>query len=538
MLAWCGNGIETKYSDSVNSIKYILSVLLLLNILSLGGLVKAGPEEYPNILLITADDLGWDSLGCMGNELTGLTPNLDRLAAEGLLLTHGFVATPICGPSRQALYTGRHPQSNGMLGHGAQPPKWWKTTRNNADTQSITTELWKKGYLTGMIGKHGSQWCQFSQPPHGDNDQTGMGRNPEKFSRFTLDFLTQAKEKNKPFFLSINTHDPHRYWARHPSESIDWIRKMMGGASWKALDNGKPYPDPQTKFAPAKCPVPAPYPKEEKIREVLATYYDSVNRMDQIIGEVLTVLEKCGNKENTVVIFLSDHGMAWDLSKWSLYPSGVRTPIIIRWPSRIKRGQTDSKSVISVVDIAPTIAEICGLQEYVRTDGESFAGRLTGKKQAWNRSWAFSCFNYMNNDPKIDETIQAYSKNLFQKFDQYRPSRSLNNRNFCYVWNGWADGATELPPSMLGEFHFLLPDLGKNPSDLEYGNYLTKHNFITVRAREELYNVKTDPGCHHNLALVAKYQGKLEEVRNQMKNTLRKTGDHELASYLSFLDVK
>ena len=95
----------------MNSIKYILSVLLLLNILSLGGLVKAGPEEYPNILLITADDLGWDSLGCMGNELTGLTPNLDRLAAEGLLLTHGFVATPICGPSRQALYTGRHPQS-------------------------------------------------------------------------------------------------------------------------------------------------------------------------------------------------------------------------------------------------------------------------------------------------------------------------------------------------------------------------------------------------------------------------------------------
>ena len=81
-------------------------------------------------------------------------------------------------------------------------------------------------------------------------------------------FINVKKEKNKPFFLSINTHDPHRYWARHPSETMEWVRNMMDGSSWQALKNGKPYPDPETRFDPADCLIPPPYPKEEKIKEV------------------------------------------------------------------------------------------------------------------------------------------------------------------------------------------------------------------------------------------------------------------------------
>jgi arylsulfatase A-like enzyme len=92
---------------------------------------------------------------------------------------------------------------------------------------------------------------------------------------------------------------------------------MMDGSSWQTLENGKPYPEPQTNFDPHRLSNTTPLPpKEDKIKEVLATYYDSVNRMDQIIGEVLKVLEKSGSKKNTLVIFLSDHGLAWDLSKW------------------------------------------------------------------------------------------------------------------------------------------------------------------------------------------------------------------------------
>jgi N-sulfoglucosamine sulfohydrolase len=510
----------------------ILTSSLWFYSLSLFGVPSS---QKPNILLITADDLGWNSLGCMGNKLKGLSPNLDRLASEGLLIKHGYVATPICGPSRQALYTGQFPQSNGFMGHGIQPPKWWKSTRTNAETQSITSQLLDHGYFSGMIGKHGSQWCRFSLPPHGENEQTGMGRNPEKYFAFTRKFLTQAKEKKKPFFLAANAHDPHRYWARHPDETSHWINQMMGDGKWKPFSNGKPYPDPKSRFTPEQCPVPSPYPSESKIQETIATYYDSVNRMDQVVGGIIQALQESGLADNTLVIFLSDHGMAWDLSKWSLYPSGVRTPIIIRWPAKVKSGQIDSQSVVSVVDIAPTIAELCGLPPLKKTDGHSFSALLTDRPLQWQRSTAFSCFNYMNNHAEVDDSMPFYHSDLSKQFDQYRPSRALNSRRFCYVWNGWADGNTPLPKTMLGEFHWILSKMTKTSTNSVMANYLETKNFIEYRTPEELYDLSTDPACQINLADQSNFNDTVKKFRNRMKKVLQKTQDHELDNFLSFM---
>ena len=500
------------------------------------SLLGVPTSEKPNILLITADDLGWNSLGCMGNKLKGLSPNLDRLASEGLLIMHGYVTTPICGPSRQALYTGQFPQSNGFMGHGIQPPKWWKSTRTNAETQSITSQLLDHGYLSGMIGKHGSQWCRFSLPPHGENEQTGMGRNPEKYFAFTRKFLAQAKEKKKPFFLAANAHDPHRYWARHPDETSHWIKQMMGDGKWKPFPNGKPYPDPKSRFKPEQCPVPSPYPSESKIQETIATYYDSVNRMDQVVGGIIQALQESGLADNTLVIFLSDHGMAWDLSKWSLYPSGVRTPIIIRWPAKVKSGQINSQSVVSVVDIAPTIAELCGLPPLKKTDGQSFSALLTDRQLKWQRTTAFSCFNYMNNHAEVDDSMPFFHSDLSKQFDQYRPSRALNTRRFCYIWNGWVDGNTPLPKTMLGEFHWMLSEMTKSSTHSVIAGYLETKNFIEYRTPEELYDLSTDPGCQINLADQSNLSDTVKKLRNRMKKVLQKTQDHELDNFLSFIN--
>ena len=511
----------------------ILSSSLWLCSLSLLGVPTS---KKPNILLITADDLGWNSLGCMGNKLKGISPNLDRLASEGLLIKHGYVATPICGPSRQALYTGQFPQSNGFMGHGIQPPKWWKSTRTNAETQSITSQLLDHGYLSGMIGKHGSQWCRFSLSPHGENEQTGMGRNPEKYFAFTRKFLAQAKEKKKPFFLAANAHDPHRYWARHPDETSHWINQMMGDGKWKPFPNGKPYPDPKSRFKPEQCPVPSPYPSESKIQETIATYYDSVNRMDQVVGGIIQALQESGLADNTLVIFLSDHGMAWDLSKWSLYPSGVRTPIIIRWPAKVKSGQINSQSVVSVVDIAPTIAELCGLPPLKKTDGQSFSALLTDRQLKWQRTTAFSCFNYMNNHAEVDDSMPFFHSDLSKQFDQYRPSRALNTRRFCYIWNGWVDGNTPLPKTMLGEFHWMLSEMTKSSTHSVIAGYLETKNFIEYRTPEELYDLSTDPGCQINLADQSNLSDTVKKLRNRMKKVLQKTQDHELDNFLSFIN--
>jgi N-sulfoglucosamine sulfohydrolase len=365
-----------------------------------------------------------------------------------------------------------------------------------------------------------------------------MGRNPEKYFDYTRQFLARAKEEKKPFFLAANAHDPHRYWARHPDETSKWINQMMGDEPWERLLNGKPYPDPKSRFIPEQCPVPPAYPSVPKLKESLATYYDSVNRMDQVVGGVLQALEESGLAKNTLVLFLSDHGMAWDLSKWSLYPSGVRTPILIRWPAQVKAGQIDSQSIVSVVDIAPTIAELCGLSPMTKTDGKSFSSLLKKRQSKWKRSSAFSCFNYMNNSPEIDNSIDSFPSGLPEKFEQYRPSRSLNNKDFSYIWNGWADGNRSLPRTMLGEFHWIVTKLAGKKTNLAYGDYIERKNFIEFRTREELYDLSKDPGCRTNLSNHDNHQTTLKDFRNRMKEVLQKTNDHELDNYVTFLKKK
>ena len=476
----------------------------------------------PNVLLITADDLGWDSLGCTGNPLKGLSPNLDRLASEGLLIQHCHIATPICGPSRHALYTGQYPQSSGYLGHGVQPPKWWKAQDHDVVRKSITSRLHDAGYLTGCVGKHGSDWCKFSVPPFGANQQTGMGRNPEKYYQFVRDFLQRSKAEDKPFYLTANTHDPHRYWARHRSETKQWIDANMGSKDWKALPNGKPYPDPAIDFCPEACPMPPQYPEDPRLREDLSKYYGSVHRMDQVVGKVLQALDESGLAQETLVLFLSDHGMAWEMAKWSLYPAGTRTPLILRWPGKLEPGQTNECSVLSVVDIAPTLADLCGLTPMQSVDGQSFRCLLEGKPNEWERTHAFTTFNYMNNLPPANEAVEAYSRDLYLQQEQYRPSRALSSNQYTYIWNGWADGKTPLPRTMGGEVAWLLRDGNEHREWIHFAQH---------RTTEELYDTVQDPGCRHNLAKSPEYDKALKRMRSQLLDTLVKTKDHELPNF-------
>ncbi len=518
---------------SLLMIKFALLRIVCIFCLVFVGLVSsfssAYPNSSPNILLITADDMSWDSLGCTGNPLKEISPNLDLLAEEGILIDNCHVVSTICGPSRQALYTGQYPQRSGYMGHGVQPPRWWKASENGIAKKSIVSELRNNGYQTGVVGKHGSSWCSFSVTPFAKNAETGMGRNPQKFYGFAKSFFDRSKKDEKPFFLAANAHDPHRYWARHRDENKSWINAMMGSDSWKSFENGKPFPDPLTRFLPGNCPVPASYPNNDFARKELSKYYDSCSRMDQVVGELVRALKESGLSDKTVVFFLSDHGLAWDMSKWSLYPSGTKTPLIIRWPGKIMPGKRDEKSIVSAVDLAPTIAEICGLPKMQLVDGKSFLCLLEEKPTKWNRREAFSCFNYMNNHPDSDKQNEFFKDDLSRRVSDYRPSRALSSVQYTYVWNGWADGNLFLPRSMLGEyFNFL--DAGDKQSSLGQ-----RAKFIKFRVEEELYDVVSDPGCLKNLSTSSAHHATLKSFRLKMDKLLKKTGDHESKNYGSFL---
>lgn len=506
----------------------ILSILssLTLTLVSFAETITA-----PNVLLITADDMGWDSLGCTGNTLPGISPNLDKLASEGILIEHCFISTPICGPSRESLYTGQFPQTSGYMGHGVQPPTWWKNAGGIRPKTSITTELKNAGYFTGCVGKHGSTACRFSMSPHGAPHQTGLGRDPAKYYEFVRGFLSRAKKEGKPFYLAANTHDPHRYWARSRGENPNWFKAMMHGKQWTPYPNGKPYPDPRTEFDPADCPVPPMYPNDSRFRAELSNYYDSVNRMDEVVGGVLKALDESGMADSTIVIFLSDHGLPWAMSKWALYPSGTKTPLIIRWPGKIQPQLRNADSVVSVVDIAPTIAQLCGIEEMEQVDGFSFAQLLSGNATNWKRRAAFSCFNYMNNAKELDALYETYPADLYKQMEQYRPSRALNTTRYTYVWNGWSDGETVQPRTMGSEVTALLRKNANKAEDSSYPDYAERADFILQRVPEELYDVKQDPGCLNNLVHNPEYASVLKSFQKEMYHVLKETSDHELDNY-------
>ncbi len=510
-------------------------VLQLSSILILLPFILIGDEaKRPNILLITADDLNWDSLACTGNTMKGISPHLDKLASQGTLYENCFISTPICGPSRNSLYTGQFPETNGYMGHGVQPPTWWKSLNRKSQTQSIARQLNKKNYLTGVVGKHGSVWCKFDAS-HCSYPQTGFGRDPAKYFAFVKDFLARAKKEDKPFYLAANTHDPHHYWARSKGENKKWFDQGMGSSDWESHENGKPYPDPLVQYTTDEVQMPSHYPNDSRFKKELTLYFDSVNRMDQVIGEILHALEESGLAENTIVLFLSDHGMPWQMSKWSLYPSGTKTPLIIRWPKVVKAGVYDRESVISMVDIAPTLAELAGLPPFKNPDGHSFMNLLQGDAQKWDRKYAFSTFNYMNNNKPEDQMVSEYRQDIYNDVEQYRPSRAINSARFSYIWNPWSDGERNLPRTMGGAVSQRLKKHANNPEDSDYPDYKSHAKFMKQRAPEELYDLSKDPACLNNLAINPEYQKVLKMQRQRLYKVMQETDDHELVQFKSLL---
>ena len=306
---------------------------------------------------------------------------------------------------------------------------------------------------------------------------------------------------------------------------------MMHGKQWTPYPNGKPYPDPRTEFDPADCPVPPMYPNDSRFRAELSNYYDSVNRMDEVVGGVLKALDESGMADSTIVIFLSDHGLPWAMSKWALYPSGTKTPLIIRWPGKIQPQLRNADSVVSVVDIAPTIAQLCGIEEMEQVDGFSFAQLLSGNATNWKRRAAFSCFNYMNNAKELDALYETYPADLYKQMEQYRPSRALNTTRYTYVWNGWSDGETVQPRTMGSEVTALLRKNANKAEDSSYPDYAERADFILQRVPEELYDVKKDPGCLNNLVHNPEYASVLKSFQKEMYHVLKETSDHELDNY-------
>ncbi|MFW6039154.1 MAG: sulfatase [bacterium] len=439
------------------------------------------PATRPNILLITADDMNWDAVGAYGCETPGTTPHIDKLATEGMRFDQAHVTIAVCQPSRSALMTGRYPHRSG--GEGFHHLR-------HADVPILPRLLRDAGYTVGVLGKvgHSTPHEDFQWDVQPDMEELGMGRSPAVYGKYAESFFQSAQDADQPFFMMANSHDPHRpFVGNDPGE---WYTQ-----------HERPASEPSRTFTLEQVTVPGFLPDLPEVRREIAEYYSSVRRCDDTVGELLGALERTGAAENTLVMFLSDNGMAFPFSKTNCYLHSTRTPWIARWPARIAAGGVDREHFISGVDFLPTAIEAAGVAMPEGVDGGSFLSLLDGQQQD-GRELVFTQFHQT-----------AMRRNY--------PMRCVQDGRFGYIWNPWADGERVFRnESQSGRTMPAMQRAAENDPAIAQ-----RVDMFLYRVPEELYDFERDPDALKNLVDSPEHQDELNRLRSALAEWMGQTGD-------------
>ena len=440
-------------------------------------------NKQTNILLITVDDMNYDSIGCFGNPMKGVTPRLDGLASEGMSFNNSHVTIAVCQPSRSVLMTGRYPYHNGARGF------------EDIDecTTTLTEVLRANGYMNGIIGKenhvapaHKFCWDTYVQTL---NDEMDQGRNPEIYYDESLKFFNKAKNAGKPFFAMINSHDPHRPFV---------------GAEDEIAYFGKHYDAPRI-FSPEEVYVPGCLPDLPDVRVELAQYYGSCHRADLSVGRILDALEDAGYSDDTLVLFLSDNGMALPYAKTNCYLNSTKSPYIMRWPGHIRPGSV-SDALVNGIDFTPTVLDILGIEQIRDCDGKSMKNTVLAGGECHDDIYTMF-FKTANNHI----THKALSF----------PMRCVQDKRFAYIFNGWSNGETVfINESTEGLTFKAMEEAGKTDEFIHH-----RAEFFKYRIVEELYDYKLDPHALNNLADKPEYRDMLDGLRKRMYDYMKQSKD-------------
>ncbi|MEN3943734.1 sulfatase [Prosthecobacter sp. SYSU 5D2] len=342
----------------------MLRLLLSLTLLTT-SLVSAA--DRPNMIFIIADDVSWNDIGCYGNT-AARTPNLDKLAANGRRFDEAYLTASSCSPSRSSIITGRYPHNNGRASElhlpiAAHLP-WFPRLLKDA------------GYYTALVGKHhmtADKPAEGEKPQPEPFDLVDGGNAPgNKGGHATWVKTVQERPKDKPFFFWFASLDAHRAW----DADKDWKEDLYG-----------------PKHDPAKVIVPPFLVDDGETRQDLASYYNEITRLDYFVGQVVAELEKQGALENTLLLMMADNGMAFPRAKTRLHDSGMKTPFIAHWPAGIGKPGTPSQSLVSAIDVAPTMLDLAQVEIAPTMQGVSFAPILA-QPEAEVRKHAFSEHNW------------------------------------------------------------------------------------------------------------------------------------------------
>lgn len=419
----------------------------------------SGKDTRPNILWILSEDISPD-LSCYGTPVVE-TPNLDKLAEQGVRFTNAFTTSPVCSTSRSAMITGMHQGSIGAHHHRSHRGDGYILPE---PVQPITQYFRQAGYFTANI--------KTAAP-----GVRGSGKTDFNF-KFTKPFDGSdwnQRKPGQPFFAQLSISMTHR------------------GGQWKGLDKKLDNP-----VDPKKVKLPPYFPDHPVARADWATYLNSIQMMDQYIGKIMQRLDNEGLTDNTVVIFIGDHGRCHVRGKQWLYDAGIRIPLIVRWPGKLKAGRVN-ENMVSSIDISATILKIAGIQPPKHIQGQVFLG-----PEAKKREYIFASRG------RCDETIECIY--------------CVHDKRYSYIRN-YMPYRPWMAPNRYKDTSYPVRDLLRR---LYAEGKLTPDQakfMAPTKPPEELYDLKNDPHELNNLAGSPKHRNVLNRIRAAHIKWLHQTRD-------------
>lgn len=441
---------------------------IFLTILLLCNTVLAQHNKRPNIILFVADDLGYNFISPYGNKDVK-TPNLDKLASQGVCFDNMFTSTAMCSPTRQTLYTGLYPVRNGAYPNHSMVYD---------GTKSIAHYLQALGYKTALLGKRHfgpDASFPFELLDGKDSDET---ENEDK----ALDVRKAApfiKTSDKPYFLIVAGNEPH-------------VPLTSGDAG---------------KYPPGQLHLPPGFVNTTATRIHLSKYLAEITYTDSIIGDCMKMVEASGEADNTIFIFTSEQGGQFPFAKWTCYDDGLKTAFIVRWPSKIKPG-TRNNVLLQYADVTPTLIEIAGGNPNVIN---------TGNKDAFgNTGFDGKSFDLVLNGDTEPMRKYVYgvhtTRGIIKGSDCY-PIRSIRNIKYLYIQNLNHKAVFE---NILTGSPLFKSWVEMNP---------TRATAYQKRPAEELYDIQTDPYCLTNLASEKNFYTIKKDMQIELSKFMKQQGD-------------
>ena len=419
------------------------------------SLGQAEAAKQPNILIVIADDLNKDSVGVYGNKDVK-TPNIDRLASQGMRFNLAYTSTAMCAPTRQQMYTGLYPVRSGAYpNHSKVKP----------GTKSLVHYLKALGYRVGLSGKR-----HFGPPSSFPFEQVSRKVDAKAIREFV------ARDEKQPFCLLVTSNSPHVPWS-------------AGDAS---------------QYDPGKLTIPPYWVDTPEMRESLTRYYAEITDLDREVGECMKILRETKQEDNTAMIFTTEQGAQYPGCKWTCYENGLNVGFIVRWPGQVKPGSV-SDAMIHYVDVAPTLVEMAGGEAIKGLDGRTFLGVLRGKTKRHN-SVTYGVHTQMNaiGSPPTGYAVRSiragkwkYIMNLNHKVTFKNALTQNDKENY---WASWVRTAKTDPKAARLVKRYLnrpaeqLYDLSKDPHELNNLAGREKQAKVKARLKQQLQDWMTSQG--------------------------------------------